>query len=146
MGYCGTHVMNNVGLFVLFEAVGNIEPFGAMRGINDWISLDPDDCLIRLDQIAVPAHADRGQNVVSRDHDGVDVGVVELFDGAVGFVFDQVLHDDQTQEVRLFLQAGPGHVVDGLPVVGVDWLVGGGQNPQTLSCVPLQGRREIRGN
>ena len=88
----------DAGSLGLGEAVGDDQLVGAV------LRLHPDDGLVRLDQPAVPAHADGRLDVVPGHHEGRDVGRVQLRDGAVGLSLDQVLHDDQTQEVGPFLQ------------------------------------------
>ena len=49
--------------------------------------------------------------VVPGDHEGDDVSGVELGDGAVCLLLDEVLHDDQTQEVSSLLQLRPRQLV-----------------------------------
>lgn len=41
----------------------------AVEGVCGELCLNPDDGLIRFDQLAVAAHADRGQNVVAYSYD-----------------------------------------------------------------------------
>ena len=81
----------------LREAVGDGQLAGAV------LSLHPDDGLVSLHQLAVPAHADGCLDVVPGHHQGVDVGRVELRDGAVGLSLDEVLHNDQAEEVCALL-------------------------------------------
>ena len=75
------------------------------------LRLHPDDGLVGLDQLAVPAHADGGLDVVPGDHQGGDVGGVQLCDGPVGFFLYEVLHDDQALEVRAFLQLSSAQLI-----------------------------------
>ena len=54
---------------------------------------------------------DRSLDVVPGDHEGDDVSGVELGDGAVCLLLDEVLHDDQAQEVSSLLQLRPRQLV-----------------------------------
>ena len=54
---------------------------------------------------------DGSLDVVPGDHEGDDVSGVELGDGAVCLLLDEVLHDDQTQEVSSLLQLRPRQLV-----------------------------------
>ena len=54
---------------------------------------------------------DGSLDVVPGDHECDDVGGVELGDGAVCLLLDEVLHDDQPQEVSSLLQLGPRQLV-----------------------------------
>ena len=83
----------DAGSLGLGEAVGD----GQLA--RPVLRLHPDDRLVGLDQLAVPAHTDGSLDVVPGDHQGGDVGRVQLRDGPVGLSLDQVLHDDEAEEV-----------------------------------------------
>ena len=89
----------------LWQSVGNSQ---LTRRI---ISRNPDDRLLSLDELTVSAHADGSLDVVAGNHQRHDVGLVELSDGAVRLLLDQVLHDDQAKEVRPLLQLSSTQLV-----------------------------------
>ena len=81
------------------------------------------------------------------NHDCVYVSIMQILDGAVSLLFDQILHDDESQELGLLLQLTAGHVVHLLPPgVGVQGLVGRGNHAQPLLRVPHQGRAKVGRN
>ena len=113
-------------------------------GILNQICVHLDYRLIWPDKLAIASDADGSEDVVAGDHDRLDVGLVELLDGGVSLLLDQVLHDDQPQEVGLLLQLVPGHVVHLLPPgVGVQALGRRGDHPQALLRVALENGVEV---
>ena len=62
--------------------------------------------LIWFDKFAVPSNADGSEDVVTSDHDSVDVCIMEALDGWVCLFLNQVLHDDEAKEFGFFFQVG----------------------------------------
>ena len=134
--------MKDVWFFILFEAVWDIQMLGNSH-IHKF-RVDSNNRLIRLNEFAVPTHANGRQDVVSGDHDRVYVSLVQFPNRPVRFLLHQILHDDQAQKFGFFLQLAPRHIVHLLPVVGrAQRLVRGRDDPQPLFRVPLERPREI---
>ena len=62
--------------------------------------------LFRFDKFTIPPNADSCEDVVTRDHDRVDIGIMEALDGRVRLLLHQVLHHDQAKELGFFFQVG----------------------------------------
>ena len=106
-----------------------------------------DDRLLGLDELAVSADADGGLDVVAGHHQGHDVGLVELGDGAVRLLLDQVLHDDQAKEVRPLLKLASTqlvHLGELHPVL--ESLMRRADNSESLLGVVLEQIVELSGN
>ena len=173
-----THIINHVGPVVVFQRVGDVQIRIFLApvepGVGGYLGLDSNYGLVRSNELAIAAYADRGQYVVAYDeisrcgwyakiaippqrvvavvnitcdHHRADIGRVQLLDCPISFILHQILHDNQSKKFGLLLQLGPGERVDVAPLEArVEPLVRRRDHPQTLLRVPLQNSLEIVGN